>query len=155
MGTKGFCRVRPVHVASLQKRYMKILGEVQYHERRRVGDEPLLATLHRSLASLAQALHILAPDVDLGQLRAIPFRPPQPLPGIALTRAILAALRTAERALSLVALSQSVAARQGIKFKTNSEWHRFVIRVRRTAATLTRRGIIQQQGLLMSVPGSP
>jgi hypothetical protein len=153
MGSKGFCRVRPVHIASLQKRYMKILGEVQYHERRRVGDAPPLASLHRSLASLAQALRILAPDVELDHLRAIPFRPPQPLPGTELKRAILATLRTAEHALSLAALSQMVAARQGIKFETNSEWHRFVIRVRRTTATLSRRGIIQQQGLLMSVPG--
>lgn len=114
-----------------------------------------MGALQQSLTSLAKALRILAPDVALDELRAIPFRPVEPLPGHALTRAVLAALRTADCALSLVALSQMVAARHGIKFVANSEWHRFVLRIRRTTATLAERGIIRQQGSLMSVPGYP
>ncbi|WP_194726496.1 hypothetical protein [Noviherbaspirillum malthae] len=49
--------------------------------------------------SIAQALRILDPSTSLTDLQPIRYRPPEHLPGAALTRAVLAALRRAQPAL--------------------------------------------------------
>lgn len=57
---------------------------------------PELARLNSAIEALAKALPLVAPGVVLTELRPLPFHLAVPLPGHALTRAVLASLRKLE-----------------------------------------------------------
>lgn len=95
MASKGFIRVRPIHSDSLVKQYRRLLGERKFWAARsphpRAATE--LARLNSAIEALAKALPLVAPGVALAELRPLPFHLAVPLPGHALTRAVLAGLR--------------------------------------------------------------
>lgn len=95
MASQGFQRVRPAHRDSLVKQYRRLLGERKFWVARsqhpRAAGE--LARLDAAIEDLAKALPLVAPGVEVGQLKPIRFSLAVPLPGNALKRAALAGLR--------------------------------------------------------------
>lgn len=151
MGAQGFCRIRPVHVAALLKRYRELLGEMGYYERPGRPDEARLVVLRQFVASLGQALRLLDPAIALDTERPIRYRPSEPLPDAALARAILAAFQMTGSVAPAVMLAKAIATAHSLHFHSNDEWHRFVMRMRCTTSSLAKRGLIPQAEVLSSV----
>lgn len=95
MAAQGRVRVRPAHSVSLVKQYRRLLGERKFWAARSHHQQaaPELARLNSTIEALAKVLPLVAPDVALAELRPLPFHLSVPLPGHALTRAVLAGLR--------------------------------------------------------------
>lgn len=95
MASQGYARVRPVHSLGLVKQYRRLLGERKFWAERRDHPRaaPELARLNSAIEALAKALPLVAPGVVLAELRPLRFHLAVPLPGHALTRAVLAGLR--------------------------------------------------------------
>lgn len=96
MASQGFVQVRPTHTNSLVKQYRRLLGERKFWVARshhpKAASE--LARLNAAIEALAKALPLVVPRIVLVELKPLLFHMAVPLPGHALTRAVLAGLRT-------------------------------------------------------------
>lgn len=99
MATKGLARVRPAHSNSLVKQYRQLLGERKFWAERSHHPQaaPELARLTSAIEVLAKALPLVAQGIVLAQVKPLRFHLAVPLPGVALTRAVLAGLRNLGR----------------------------------------------------------
>lgn len=99
MAAQGCVRVRPAHSVSLVKQYRRLLGERKFWAARSHHQQaaPELARLNSTIEALAKVLPLVAPGVVLAELRPLRFHLAIPLPGGALTRAVLAGLRKLEK----------------------------------------------------------
>lgn len=145
MGLSGQCRVRPVHVAGLIKRYRQLLGEHRY-----VVVHPPLNTARREILSttilaIAEAIRIQDSAISLGELRPISYRPAQPLPGMALTRALLSTLRGAAGQLDVDTLVATLLKRHGVTLDAEADVQRFFRRVKHVLLSLEKRKIVKHQ----------
>ena len=111
MASKGFSRVTPTHESALIKRYRKLRGEERFWLQRqhhpRASSE--LARLNTAINALATALPVVVPNVAVSTLRPLRFELAVPLPGHALTRAVLLCLRKYGSS-SLAELTERIAA---------------------------------------------
>lgn len=115
MASKGFARVRPTHSDSLVKQYRRLLGERKFWAVRAHHPQaaPELARLNTAIEALAKVLPLVAPGVVLAELRPLQFHQAVPLPGHALTRAVLTGLRKLGSP-TLEELTAHIAAAYGI-----------------------------------------
>lgn len=143
MGNRGFCRVRPVHMAGLVKRYRQLLGERRHVEIHYPIDSSRIGLLAAAISALGDAILICEPNINLFILRPIPFRFPSPLPGAALTRAILSALRGLSEGLATAKLSSIVIERHELSFADSDAERRFKNRIDKSLENLATRRIVQ------------
>lgn len=115
MASKGFVRVRPAHSDSLVKQYRRLLGERKFWADRSHHPKAVLelARLNAAIDALAKALPLVVPCVVVAKLKVLPFHLAVPLPGHALTRAVLAGLRKLGSTTE-VELAKYIAATTGI-----------------------------------------
>lgn len=73
------------------------------------------------------------------------YRPPEPVPGAALMRSVLSALRKSTLPLAIDCLVEVVAKNQRVAFLNVEERQRFTDRLLRTLNSLVARGILQQR----------
>jgi hypothetical protein len=104
-------------------------------------DAGRLTRLMTAVSAVEEALLLCGSSIDLSVLKPLPFRPPEPLPNAALTRALLAALRLSPNALSADALAQAIVTRQQLH---DAERRRLLFRVCRAACGLAKRGVLQE-----------
>ena len=142
MGDRGFCRIRPVHVAGLVKRYHQLLGEKRYVEIHYPSGSPRIAMLTRGLTSLVDVIEICEPNSTFSILRPIPFRIPTQLPDTALPCAVLAVLHDYKDGLTADLLSASIAERYKLFFSEGDAEHRFTSRINRLLNSVITRGDI-------------
>lgn len=115
MASQGFVRVRLAHSDSLVKQYRRLLGERRFWADRRHHPRATaeLARLNAAIDALAKALPLVVPDIALAEMRPLLFHLAVPLPGVALTRAVLAGLRqlyepTLEKLVAHIAHTYSI-----------------------------------------------
>lgn len=128
MGHRGFCRVRPAHVAGLVKRYRQLLGEMRYAERLEPLNAERTANLSQALISLAESIRIIDSTTDLLLLKPIRYQPLQPLPGTALMRAALTILRTSSTPLNIACLVKAIEVDNNIQFACSGDAQHFKTR---------------------------
>ena len=144
MGTRGHCRVRPVHIAGLLKRYRQLLGEMCYCQTHLGHDHARISALQNACALLSKTLKACDAESDLTTIRPIRYRPPDPLSAMALTRAILAELRCAANTLTAEAVACSIVDKQSSLPWSQESAARLVLRVRRALSSLVERDVILQ-----------
>jgi hypothetical protein len=95
MAGQGFQRVTPTHSLALTQQYRRLLGERKFWAARshHPQADTELERLNSAIEALAKALPLVAPGVALAELKPLRFHLAVPLPGHALTRAVLAGLR--------------------------------------------------------------
>jgi hypothetical protein len=144
MGTQGFCRITAVHLQGLLKRYRQLLGELRYFQKHHPLDWLRIKELQQACISLEQSLQVCAPELDLSSIQPIHFLPPSPLPGAALTRAVLGELRGSTTAMSIEMLTDALIAKHCSAFDMHAHLPKLRRRVLNLIGTLERKGIADQ-----------
>lgn len=151
MGYRGHCKVRPVHVAGLVKRYRQLLGEKRHVETYCADDGERLSSLANAISALADSLLICEPGIKLPALKPIAFRLPAPLPGASLTRAVLTSLRLSQEQCTPEAISAAIVNRHGLHFTDQKSALRFDTRVKKLLYSLCDWKVIHQSNNYWSV----
>jgi hypothetical protein len=151
MGIRGFCRVTPVHLIALLKRYRQLLGETRHVGRCLPLDAARLTHLTTAVSAVEEALLLCGSGIDLSELKPLPFRPPEPLPNAALPRAVLSVLRVSPVDLPADALAEALIARHRLHLNDDTERRRLVLRVSRTASGLAKRGVLRESNCAWAV----
>lgn len=151
MGYRGNCKVRPVHVAGLIKRYRQLLGEKRHVKTHCADDGERLSSLTNAISALADSLLICEPSIKLPELKPIAFRLPAPLPGASLTRAVLTSLRLSQEQRTREAISAAIVNRHGLHFIDKKSALRFDTRVEKLLQSLCDRKVIHQSNNYWSV----
>lgn len=146
MGHRGHCRVRPVHIAGLVKRYRQLLGEKRHVEIHSPGETGRIVAFAAAISALAEGLAICDPDINLSVIRPISFRTPDPLPGTSLTRAVLLTLRLSQDGLTANRLAAAIAERHSLCFSAWKEQNRFQARINASLNSLAAKQVIRQSG---------
>lgn len=144
MGYQGHCRIRPVHVAGLIKRYRQLLGEKRHVEIHSPEEQEQLLALTDSIVTLREAIVVCASDTDLSSIRPIPFRRKDPLPEAALTRAVLSVMRVAGEAMTVEAISTSIVHRYELHFGDQEARRRLNQRIQQTLTSLASKEIVHR-----------
>lgn len=142
MGHRGFCRLRPVHIASMIKRYRQLRGQVTYLRKHEPDSDVVIHDLEAGIKALAEVIYKCDPETDLAALRAISYQPAGPLPRSALNRAILSILRVSTQGCSLSDLIDALVTQNSIIFLSAIDAARFASRCK---LILRRQGV---KGLL-------
>lgn len=146
MGHRGFCRLRPVHVASMIKRYRQLRGQVTYLRKHEPGSDVLIHDLESGVKALADVINACDPETDLAALRAISYQPPGPLPRSALNRAILSILRVSTQGHKCCGLIDALVTRHAITFLSAADAARFADRFKSHLRRLVARGLVRLDG---------
>lgn len=144
MAYQGHCRLRSVHVDGLIKRYRQLTGHIAYLERYPLEDQNTKSDLIAARDSLGVALTLCASDLDLASLDPIRYVPPAPLPGVAMTRAVLAQLRLGAESVTAEQLVAGLTDKHALRLHTDAQRRRFASRVLSCVANLFRRQLIRQ-----------
>lgn len=145
MGSRGFCRIRPVHVSGIVKRYRQLLGEKRYVEIHDPENAERIEALSLILEQLGGAMMIVEPSIEVATLKPIAFRPLLPLPRTALTRAILSSLRLSLHGENLDSIVASICYSHSIRLSDPVENLHFKRRVMRTLSSLCSRDVVSSE----------
>lgn len=145
MVSKGNCRVTPTHVQALVKRYREVLGECEYYTR-----VPDSLDRHQQRAcvvsALRDALRICSPDCNLGNIRPLRYRPPEPIPHAQLQRAILRLLRLHPPGIDIRTIAQQLGDQLDLLLDSASR-SRLELRIQRHLQGQARKGLcVSDQG---------
>jgi len=142
MATTGYCVVKPVHVASIVKRYRQLCGELAYR-RKHAGATEQIEQLNAVCKSLLHSLRIYQVDFTQLNLRPIRYRPPEPVSQLQLVRALLSTMRIADEPLHIDDIVLPVIGQANLPNTTEmTGWlHR---RAGRALVRLQKRGIVRQ-----------
>lgn len=110
------CRVRQVHIRGMSKRYSQLGSEKRHLEQLASHDVARLVSLAAAMSALGESILICDFTIDLSHLKPIRYRLREPLPGTALTRARLSALRTARRPLDANELFDAICTKACARF---------------------------------------
>lgn len=151
MGHRGFCRLRPVHLAGMIKRYRQIRAHISYLRKHGINAENDIGQLESASDALAAVIISIDPTIALKITRIIAYQPERPLPRAALNRAIFAALRSLHSGVCSDDLFRKIWGPQTFNFPSPFESDHFKARFAATLNRLVSAGSIQFDGKVYSL----